>query len=84
MTLASASLRGVADKFSSGCDQYRHRERARVPGTAAGWSRWGCVIARDSGLASYLLGSVPVGGLTVRVALVQAGDVADACSTGGR
>lgn len=38
---------GVADKFSSGCDQYRHRERARVPGNGrpagrAGMRDWVC------------------------------------------
>ncbi|EFD77963.1 apolipoprotein N-acyltransferase [Mycobacterium tuberculosis KT-0109] len=82
MTLASASLGGVwLTSFLLVATNTAIASVLVCRATGGRLVALGCVIGcAGLGPASYLLGSVPVGGPTVRVALVQAGDIADAAA----
>lgn len=82
VTLASASLGGVwLTSFILVATNTAIASVLVCRATGGRLVALGCVIGcAGLGPASYLLGSVPVGGPTVRVALVQAGDIADAAA----
>lgn len=82
VTLASASLGGVwLTSFLLVATNTAIASVLVCRATGGRLVALGCVIGcAGLGPASYLLGSVPVGGPTVRVALVQAGDIADAAA----